>query len=444
MSLKKEDSIFKTVYNVAFPTMIQMLLGTSYHLINTMWVGILGSFSLAGVASSSFLIWMIFSILAITEVGVNSLVARYYGAKDNENLNKVSIYGLRFGLIISLLIGILFLPNLEIIFSKVMNLEKDVSNMALIYIIPFICILPLYIINITSHSIFRGIGDTKTPLKIASIYLTLNAILDPIFIFYFNFGVTGIAIANFIAQLFDTVACIYILKNRNIINLKYNNFFDFKIFKDISFIGTPIATNGVIFCIVYLFLTRIIAKFGHYPIAALGIGHNAESLAYSFSMGFSIAATTLVGQNVGAKDLKKAHKISINILFYSFTFTLFYCLFLLIFNKQIASIFTSEEQVLNHSIAYLKIIAYTEIFLTMEVVMEGIFSGKGNTLPPIIIGLPLNILRVPIAYYLSNHYGVNGIWIAIGLTTSLKGILLTLWFLVENRKYFDKKLSTSL
>lgn len=437
----KKESIFKTVYNVAFPTMIQMFLGTSYHLINTMWVGILGSLSLAGVASSSFIVWMIFSIISTVEVGVNSLVARYYGAKDNESLNKVSIYGLRLGLIIAFLIGIIFLINLENIFLKVMKVEKDVLNMALIYIIPFICILPLYVVNITSHSIFRGIGDTKTPLKIASIYLTLNAILDPIFMFYFNYGVTGVAIANLFAQLFDTIACLYILRNKNIINSKYQykNFFNFKFFKDISFIGIPIALNGVIFCIVYLFLTRVISKFGHHTIAALGIGHNVEALAYSFSVGFSIAATTLVGQNIGANDLKKAYKISINILFYSCTFTLIYCMILFTFNKQIASIFTNEEEVLKNATSYLRVIAYTEIFLAMELVMEGVFSGKGNTLPSIIIGLPLNVLRIPIAYYLSNIYNSSyGVWLSIGLTTTLKGALLTIWFLIENRKYFYK------
>ncbi|GIW22202.1 MAG: MATE family efflux transporter [Candidatus Sericytochromatia bacterium] len=431
-----KDSIFRAVYNIAFPTMIQMLLGTSYHIINTIWVGLLGSFSLAGVTSSSFIIWMIFSIVSITEVGVNSLVARYYGAKDNENLNKVSFYGIRLGLIISLIVGLLFLPNLENIFLYIVKLNKDVTSVALTYLIPFICILPLYIISSTCHSIFRGIGDTKTPLKIASFYLTLNALLDPIFIFYFNFGVSGIAIANFISQLFDITACIYILKNRNIINTKFKNFFDFKVFKSISFIGIPIAANGVIFCIVYLFLTRIISTFGHYPIAALGIGHNTESIAYTFSLGFSIAATTLVGQNIGAKDYYRAHKIAINILYYSCTFTLFYCLILFLFNEKIASIFTKEKEVLNYATNYLKVIAFTEVFLAMEIVMEGIFSGKGNTLPPIIIGLPLNILRIPIAYYLSNFYGANGIWVAIGLTTSLKGIILTIWYYLttENLK----------
>jgi Na+-driven multidrug efflux pump len=109
------------------------------------------------------------------------------------------------------------------------------------------------------------------------------------------------------------------------------------------------------------------------------------------------------------------------------------------FNKQIASIFTNEEEVLKNATSYLRVIAYTEIFLAMELVMEGVFSGKGNTLPSIIIGLPLNVLRIPIAYYLSNIYNSSyGVWLSIGLTTTLKGALLTIWFLIENRKYSYK------
>lgn len=98
MNTLEQQSITKTIYIVAAPTMIQMFLESSYHLIDAIWIGMLGSVALAAVASSSFILWLVFSATALVETGVNSLTARYFGAKDQKSFDSISFNGMRFGI----------------------------------------------------------------------------------------------------------------------------------------------------------------------------------------------------------------------------------------------------------------------------------------------------------------------------------------------------------
>jgi putative MATE family efflux protein len=209
-----EGSIPKTIYIVAAPTMIHMFLETSYHLIDTIWIGMLGSIALASVAASSFILWLIFSACSLAEVGVNSLVARYTGAKDHISVNKIARNGFLFGIFLAFFIAITFILSCEQLFY-LMGLEPDVISNALCFILPVFVGLPIFTSTTISSAIFRGIGDTKTPLKVLSATLILNAILAPLFIFGIFFpemGIAGGALATIICQSFAALTNIYLLK----------------------------------------------------------------------------------------------------------------------------------------------------------------------------------------------------------------------------------------
>lgn len=435
-----EGSIPKTIYLVAAPTMIHMFLETSYHFIDAIWIGMLGSVALAAVASASFVLWLIFSACTLVEVGVNSLVAKYSGANDKEAVNKISRNGFLFGIFLSFFIALIGILTAENTFY-LLGLENDVIYNALCFMLPVFVGLPVFVTTIITSAIFRGIGDTKTPLKVLSLTLILNGLIAPLFIFgivFTQMGIAGGALATILCQSLASIVNVTILKKRKVINNE--SFFDLNSFKEIAKIGSPIAVNGVIFCIVYLFLTRVISQYGTEPVAALGIGHRVESLGYCISVGFSIAATTLVGQNIGAKNYKRAKEIAWKIASYIGVLMMFISINILLFKDKIARVFTQDPEVIANASGYLTAIGYTETFLGFEIVMEGVFSGLGNTLPPTIIGLPLNILRVPVAYFMAKYYGIDAIWWTIGITTMLKGIILLIWFRYISA---DKKLTES-
>lgn len=437
-----EGSIAKTIYTVAAPTMIHMMIQTSYHIIDAIWIGKLGSIPLAAIASSSFFIWFIFSACSLVEIGVNSLTARYYGAKDYDSVNKVSFYGVRFSIIVAFLISAISLPNLQVLF-ELMGINNDVTAQSILFLSPIYAFLPIFVVTITTSAIFRGIGDTKTSLKVLASTLVLNAMIAPFLIFGFgNFqglGISGGAAATIIAESIAAIINVSILKHKGIVKKLPGHFFNKSIMAEISKIGSPMALNGVMFCVVYIFLTKIIAQFGTSAIAAIGIGQRVESVAYCISAGFSIAATTLVGQNIGAKNQERAKDTVWKIVSYTGFAILFLSIIVLIFKENIAGIFTHDPKVIADASGYLTAIGYTEVFLAFEVVMEGVFSGTGNTLPPTMIGLPLNLARIPLAYFLSGIFGVEGVWWTIGLTSAMKGFLLLLWFKMSTSKKLLKK-----
>ncbi|MEK7433184.1 MAG: MATE family efflux transporter [Cyanobacteriota bacterium] len=421
-----DKEIAKTIYIVALPTMIHMLLESSYHFVDTFWIGMLGSDALAGATAASFFIWMIFSATALVEVGVNSLVARCYGAKDYEKMKQVSVQGARLGIMISIFISILGIFFIEDAL-KLMGVENIVIYNSILFIFPLFVGLPLFTLNLTNFATFRGSGDTKTPLIILLIQVISNVILAPIFIFYLNFGMAGAITATFVCQIVSFFIGVYFLQKKELI-VPAKKIIDFEIWKEISLVGSPIALNGVIFCVVYLFLTKVVSQFGTPAIAALGLGHRVESISYCICVGFCIAATTLVGQSVGARDYVKAKKFAWTINLYAGSIILFISIVVFLSKSFLIGLFTSDPKIFEYTSQYLLVLIFIEVFMAFEVVMEGVFSGYGNTLPASIIGFPLNIARVPLAYFLASIYGVMGIWYAIGLTTILKGSLLLIWF----------------
>ena len=195
-------------------------------------------------------------------------------------------------------------------------------------------------------------------------------------------------------------------------------------------IGAPIAFSGVMFSASYMILTGIITRFGSPALAALGLGHRIEGLSYFTAVGFSVAASTLVGQNIGAGKLRRAETAAWLVALYVVIYLGVVSLVYYFFARNIIGFFIDDPAVIVEGTRYLKIIAVLEIFLGLEIVFEGAFSGAGNSLPPMMISVPLTWARIPLALLLAETLvmGSNGVWWAISVTTGLKGMLLAFWW----------------
>jgi Na+-driven multidrug efflux pump len=145
-------------------------------------------------------------------------------------------------------------------------------------------------------------------------------------------------------------------------------------------------------------------------------------------MGFTLASTIMVGQSMGAGKKDEAEKLAWRIVAICGSIILVYSIGLFIFSSGIASIFTSDMAVINAASDYNKIAAAILVFTAVEVVLEGAFSGAGDTMPPALITMPFNVLRIPLAALLAPEMGLNGIWIAIAVSNICKGILMAVWF----------------
>jgi Na+-driven multidrug efflux pump len=186
----------------------------------------------------------------------------------------------------------------------------------------------------------------------------------------------------------------------------------------------------VLFAFVYMALTRIAAGFGTPQIAALRIGHIYEGISFMSALGFSIAAGAMVGQNLGARQPQRAARaawLAAGIVggFAAAVGALFRLL-----PAPLASVFTTDASVLDAAAGYLLILAWSQPFMAIELVLEGAFSGAGDTVPPMTIQSPLTVLRWPAAYVMvaTTGLGVTGVWWAISGSSILKSLLLAWWF----------------
>jgi len=437
-----EMSLNAAILKMALPTTGWMLIQSFYHLVDAFWVGKLGAIPFAASSAASFLIWMLFSFADISGIAANTLVSQSIGAKRDAEIPLHVHHCVITAIASSLILAAIFIPSSDALFG-LLGLEPAVVQGAKEYLLPWLLGMPLIFVVITLIAIFRGTGDAKTPMILMAIAVTLNGIADPFFIFGWGpfpaLGLKGAAWVSVGSHAVLGVIAFIILARRKILPSWQGLPFllpEFKRIKRILSIGMPIALNGALFAFVYIGLTWVIAKFGSTAIAAIGLGHKIEALPWFISYGFSIAAATLVGQYLGAGRTKDAERAVWRALLVAALMVGGFVVVTIIWAEQIVRFFIDDADVVATSAIYLRIVAACWMVALFDVVLEGAFSGAGNTLPPLLIGVPLTISRIPLAYLLAVvvGWGVTGVWWAIGMTSIIKGLLMLAWFMKGNWK----------
>ncbi len=457
-----EGNLRRAILTLAGPAVGSMLLQSMFNIVDMIWVGRLGPPALAALSTGGFLIWSVFAITHMISVGINSMTARYVGAKLYDEARYVAGEGLVLGLVISILVMFLGLVGSESVFG-VMGTAPDVTRLGLDYLRIIFLGIPTVILFFAMNSVYRGFGDTRTPMLILFVSVVSNIVLDPFLIFgwgpFPRLEIEGAALATVISRGLGLVIGIGILLKRRMIAIRLpdrgsrleageigsrdlqkeagialqlkGGLFDLRLFWRMIGIGAPPSISGFLFCIVYILLTRVTTDFGTESVAALGIGHKAESVSYMSSVGFAIAAATVVGQNLGAGRPDRAARAAWLSLLYLSSITLFCSLMFVMIPDGIVGLFNKNSLVMEAGRNYLMILSISQLFMGAEIVMDGAFSGAGDTVPPMVVSTPLSIARIPAAYWFSYGLGlgVSGVWWSISLTSILKGILISLWFL---------------
>ena len=427
--IKKSDT--RLIIALALPAVFQTLTKSSFSLIDSFWVGKLGSVQLASITVSTFLVWGIISLAEIISNGTNSLVAQSTGAGNKELSKKISTLNIQTTLFYSFIVGIALLPVLKYLYD-IIDLNAQNRIYCNDYLISFLFGLPCVLLLSTVTSVFRGYGDTKTPFYLLIVSAVLNFLFCPLLIFgvngFLRFEVQGAALSTLLAYLISFFIGLYILKKRGLISRIIVFNFDKKIIFETFRIGFPLALNGVAFSMIYVFVSRFVAQYGDTGLAALGIGHRSESIAYQVCVGFAMAATIMVGQYMGAGKPEEANKFAWKIVRIGAVPVLIYTIILFIFSADFAKIFTTNPDVIYHASYYNKLSALVMIFTMLETILTGAFAGSGYTSPPAITGLVFNFLRIPACALFSSLWGLEGIWFAICLSVFVKGVVLSLWF----------------
>ena len=439
VNLLKGD-IFSALLKMAMPLMGTAFVQMAYSLVDLMWLGRLSTGAVAAVGTCSFLVWIAQSITLVAKTGISVGLSQSYGKGDNESAKKVWVAGFILNLIFCISLTILYitLRNKIIGFYK---LDDVVHQMAVNYLVIISIGLIFTFLNPILSAAFFAKGNSITPFKISIISLVINLILDPFLIFgisiFPELGIKGAALATVFAQMVSTLLYLYVgFTNREIfVKTNYFKIPEKNYFKSILKLGFPSSLQSVIHAMVGMVLNKYIASFGAIYIAVYSIGSQIESISWMTSDGFSVAFSAFFGQNFGAKNYerlqsgrKEAMKI-VNMI------GIFASLLLFFFAKNLFTLFIPRDhEAIIKGIDYLKIVSISQYFMALEIGTTGMLNGLGLTKYSAINAMILNVSRIPLAIILMPILEANGIWIAMSLSSILKGIFLTLiYYYLRNK-----------
>ena len=439
VNLLKGD-IFSALLKMALPLMGTAFVQMAYSLVDLMWLGRLSTGAVAAVGTCSFLVWIAQSITLIAKTGISVGLSQAYGRGDSKSAKEVWVSGFILNLIFCLSLTILYISMRNKIIG-IYNLDSEVHKMAADYLLIVSAGLIFTFLNPVLSAAFFSKGNSITTFKISIISLVINLILDPFLIFglsiFPKLGIRGAALATVFAQMISTLLYLYVgYKDREIfVRTNYFTIPQKEYFRSILSLGFPASLQSLIHAMVGMVLNKYIASFGALYIAVYSIGSQIESISWMTADGFSVAFSAFFGQNFGAKNYERLHngrreamKI-VNIIGISTSLLLFF------FAKNLFTLFIPRDpEAIIKGIDYLKIVSISQYFMALEIGTTGMLNGLGLTKYPAINAMILNISRIPLAFILMPIFAANGIWIAMSLSSVLKGIFLSLIYLYLRKR----------
>ena len=432
-----EGPILRQLFMLAMPIMATSFIQMAYSLTDIAWVGRLGSEAIAAIGSVGILTWMTNSLALLNKVGSEVSVGHAIGMRDESAAHSFSTHNLTLSLMISLVwASVLFVFASPII--DIYGLEGHIAQEAVSYLRIISTAFPFLFMSAAFTGIFNASGRSKIPFTINGLGLIINMVLDPLFIFVFDWKTDGAAWATWIAQASVFLFFVYELKVKKIL---WENFhllgslkrsYTMKIVK----IGLPVATFNVLFAFVNMFLGRIASGVGgHIGLMAMTTSGQIEAITWNTSQGFSTALSAFVAQNYAARKLERVMKALKSTLWMTLIFGTICSLAFIFFGNNIFAIFVPEREAYLAGGLALRIDGYSQLFMMLEIVIQGVFYGMGRTLPPAIISITCNYLRIPMSFLLvSLGWGLSGIWWSISITSIAKGIICVIWFFCIRKK----------
>lgn len=427
-------SPLRALFDVAWPVIALGLLRSGYFLADAYWAGRLGAdapAALSALGASAFAIWILHTLGELAAVGTHTKVARATGAGTPAQIAGWITQGLWVAGTTGVLLAMVAHPIAAQFFATLgFGHEGFERPLALGH--DFLDVVLLTSASLLLHVVvdaaFRGIGDTRTPMAISALTLALNVLLDPVLMFGAGpispMGIAGAAWATALANVIAVIAGVIVLSVRG-----YRPRFDAPETSRVLFllrVGLPQTISGVGFCLVYVFLGDILHRFGPEALAGLGIGHRLESASYQICFGFGCAAATLVGQNLGARRPREAARAAHLAAKVACLVMLPFTIATVLFGNALIAIWAPDPLTQQHGAGYLFAAGLVAMPMALEVVYEAAFSGAGETIPSMLVVLPLTAARIPLAAWLASipALGIYGVWIAIGVTTAIKGLAL--------------------
>jgi putative MATE family efflux protein len=431
-----QGSIRKAIFILSVPMILEMVMESIFAIVDIFFVSKLGADAVATVGLTESILTLVYAIAFGLSMATTAMISRRIGEKKPKEASHIAFQAILTGLLISAVIsvcGIIFASRILELMGANQRIVSEMSDFTAIMLGGNTVIMLLFIIN----AVFRSAGDAAVSMRVLWLGNIINIILDPLLIFgiwiFPEMGVTGAAVATTTGRGIAVIYQIFLLFNgKQKIRLKLRN-----LRVDLSIIGKIIKLSlgnigqNIIATSSWVILMRIMSVFGSSVIAGYTIAIRIIIFALLPSWGLSNAASTLVGQNLGAGQPERAEKSAwiagkINIFLMGIIGLIF-----IIEPGFFIRLFINDEAVISIGIDGLRIISLGFIFYGLGMVLINSINGAGDTITPIYLNLLCFwLIEIPLAYLMAISLGAEekGVFFAIIIAESLLTILAYLWF----------------
>lgn len=423
VSNNEKYAMLPVIFSLAWPTMLEQLMQTAVQYIDTAMVGSLGTQATAAVGGTTTVNWLVNSTISALGVGFLTFIARAYGANDKKTAARVTSQAV----LATLVAGIFFTILTLGLSSKIpvwMKVDPDIQALSASYF--FIIYMPMLprAATIIFGTALRAAGDTKTPMQVGIGVNIINIILNTLFIFptrtialgEFAFtmpgaglGVIGAATASAIAFTFGGIYMTWSLWRHPVISPKGQKIApDMQILRPCLKVTIPNMLQRFGTSLGYVAFASMVNSLGEIAAAAHTIANTVESAFYIPGYGMQTAAATLAGNALGAKDNKMMKDLARVIIKLEVLLMIFSGSLLFIFAPNMMTLFTKDPSVISLGATVLRMVAVSEPFYGVSIIIEGMMQGVGETVTP----FKFNILgmwgiRIIGTYICTQHLGMG-------------------------------------
>lgn len=422
-----EGSINRAIFLLSVPMIVEMSFESVFAVVDIYFVSLLNDQNaVAAIGLTESLLTFIYSIGMGLSMGATAMVARRVGEKNFDAASTAALQAIYIGGVFALWFTFTGLLNYEELL-RLMGASEEIIRVGSGYtkwmLGGNITIIMIFLIN----GIFRGAGNAAIAMQSLILANILNMILDPILIFGWGpipaYGVEGAAIATNIGRSVGVLYQLYFLaKGTGIIRIPRKNLaVNWSIIGNLLRVSAGGAGQFLISSASWVVLVYIVAKFGSAALAGYTIAIRVIIFTILPSWGMANAASTLVGQNLGAGFPDRAEKSVWRTGFYNMMFLLGVMVVFLLFAENILGFFTKDLEVIAYGVECLQVVAFGYVFYGYGMVITQSFNGAGDTLTPTLINLVgFWLLQIPLAWVLALSLGfeTKGVYLAIAIAES--------------------------
>ncbi|MEC5341501.1 MATE family efflux transporter [Brenneria populi] len=417
------DNILPLIARLALPTIVGVSVSALYQILNAFFIGRLGTQAIAAMALTFPFAIAVSCIGLCFGTGVASFISRFLGSEDRDKASRYAFSAIASGVVCAILLSV-FIEFFSLQIFSGMGAANETLILSQRYLRWLLVGYVLVVLNMTAGFIVRAEGNTPFSMHTQLVAFICNAIFDPIFIFYFDFGIEGAGIATLIGQCVSVAMYImHFCSGRSVINLKAG-FTNGKELGAIVRVGFPAAINSLLQVISISCLNRIAMNYGDTVVAGVGIASRLLMVASLPLNGLCMGSQAIIGYNLGAKKIQRVHEVVKTLALFACGMAAIYTGVCFLFSRSMAAFFSTDPQVIDVASLAIVIFHISMPFIALQQVCLMYFQSIGIIKTALYISLLRYILlTVPLLLILSWLWGITGIYYSLPLADILTGIV---------------------